>query len=441
MTALDLDQFAADHGLKTREDLLLALRYRYGTAAPIITLTSTELRSKDPETVAFFEEEMSWFFDDLGNCFMDCWDGVRHAIENGEALATKPTTGDMHGRFAGLPCIVLGAGPGASVHWDAIKASRGRAILIVCDVMLKPCLERGIVPDFVSAIERTPDVYEALADTPTAGTTLLAPAVVERRLIDHFSGQVIWCWRGCGLETWIDSEIPRNNFGRSCGVQGIGVALLAGCSPIYLVGHDLCMDGDRTHAEGAQESVMGTAEKLDRNEYHMRKTVKSISGRDVQTIHLWGMFKSDIEHLIREHQGCIVINTGDGLPITGTFPGEISPAWGNEIVIPTISRTNPGKDRRSLIPLMLADIPNIEARCREVMASDVADGLKLQLSTMTHEETKQVWTELYHGTYSGAMIRLHLQPSQHLIMLKRVANTIVHTLPIIREGLNAIKAP
>ncbi len=110
-SVFDIDKFKSDHNLQTRDDLMLALRYRFGTAPRIVTLASTELKSSDPELLAHVDREMAWYFDDLGNCFMDCWDGVRHAIENGAALASKPTTGDLRQKFTGLPCIVLGAGP------------------------------------------------------------------------------------------------------------------------------------------------------------------------------------------------------------------------------------------------------------------------------------------------------------------------------------------
>ncbi len=40
---LDLDEFAEQHHLQTPDELLLALRYRFGTADKIITLASTEV--------------------------------------------------------------------------------------------------------------------------------------------------------------------------------------------------------------------------------------------------------------------------------------------------------------------------------------------------------------------------------------------------------------
>ncbi len=432
--------------MTTREQILFSLRCRCNNATAIIELCTTTFQSATPGLAEYIDTELAWSFDDLGNCFFDCWDGVRHALENGPELATKPTTGDLQGRFAGVPAIVLGAGPGASAHWDAIKASRGHAVLTVCDVMLKPCLERGIIPDFVSAIERTPEVYESLKDTPTTGTVLVGPPVLEKRVIEHFRGRVIWTWRHCGLECWIDPEIPRNNFGRSCGVQGIGVALLAGCAPIYLVGHDLCMTGDLTHAAEAQASTLDTTAKIhaDVDEYHKRKPAKSISGRDVQTTHLWGMFKSDIQHIIAEHPAAIVVNTGDGLHIDGTYAGEMPDSWGKPIYTPVIQRETLGKDRSTLVPLMLAEIPIIEKAMREVMEMTVPDSKCMQLSNIVSAETAQIWIEIYGGTYCGAALRIALQPGEPgdtgpwLTTLKRVANTVIHTLPMIKKGLHAL---
>lgn len=441
MPVLDLDQYATDRGLSTREDMIFSLRQDYCTALGVASIVNLDLRAKDPQLVEYIDREMAWFFDDLGNCFYDCWDGVRNAMGNGHLLATGPTTGDLRGKFAGLPAIVLGAGPGAADRWDAIKASRGHAVLIVCDVMLHACLARGIVPDFVSAIERVPATYETMVGPSKAGMTLVAPPVIEPRVVDDFGGNVIWCWRGCGLETWVDHRIPRNNFGRSCGVQGIAVALLAGCSPVYLVGHDLCMQGGATHCGGAHEQTNATAGNLDRDEYHRRSPAKSISGRDVETIHLWGMFKSDIEHIAKEHPAQIVINTGDGLAIEATQHGEVPMTWGKRIELPRITRETPGNDPKTWAKTMLLDLEKIEKRCREVLAADVPDHESLRLTTMVDRETAGVWTEIYGSTYCAALIRLHLQPKQHHDMLRRVANTIIHTLPHLRKDIDALVHP
>lgn len=442
MTTLDLDRFAADNNCTTNERLVFLLRQIYNTASMIASLISTKLVSADPERVAYCDREMAWFFDDLGNCFQDSWEGVRNALSNGARLATHPTTGDMRGAYAGLPAIVLGAGPGAADRLDAIKDIRGHAVLIVCDVMLGACLERGIVPDFVSAQERLPLVYESMQGLDKTGITLLAPMVVERRVVDDFAGRVVWCWRGCLMETWVDDQIQRNNFGRSCGVQGISAALLAGCNPVYLAGHDLCMQGDQTHANGAHELTQQTTVNIseDSDEYHQKRPAKSISGRDVVTTHLWGMFKSDIEHIIQEHPQQLVINTGDGLPIKGTLPGELLPEWTMErsISLPVFTRKKPGNNPLALIQTMLSDIPQIEKRCQEVLSVDAPSHESLRLTTMVDHKTAGVWCEIYGSTYASALIRVHLQPSQHIAMLKRTANTILHTLPRIRAELEAI---
>ncbi len=438
---LDLDLYAEANGNKTKEEILFSLRQDYACAVRIASLVNTEFRAKDPDLLAYIDHELSFRFDDLGNCFYDCWVGIKNALMNGKRLATAPTTGDMRAKLLGMPAIVLAAGPGANDHWDHIQDSRGKAVLFCCDVMLEPCLKRGIVPDYICTLERVPASFECMAGMSKGGITLLAPPVIESRVVDDFNGRVIWCWRGCGLEQWMDESILRSDFGRSCGTQGVACALNAGCNLVYLVGHDLCMSNGKTHADDAQATTKQTADNLDTDEYHRRTPAKSISGREVTTIHLWQMFKADIEFIAKSHGWATVINTGDGLPIEGTTPGKLPAVWGNGIVIPTISRERPGADPSELLQLMLADIPVLRERFREVQKQEAAQHERLIISQICNPRTAQAWTEIYASIYVPALVRIHIDPSQQLAMLKRVAKMVLFTLDTIEKELHGIENP
>ncbi len=438
---LDLDAHAAANGLTTKEEIIHSLRQGYTNATQIASLAVTELKSSDPALIEYIDQELSYRFDDLGNCFYDCWSGIKNALMNGSRLATAPTTGDMAGKLLNMPAIILGAGPGVTTRWDAIKASRGSAVLFCCDVMLEPCLARGIVPDYVCTIERVPASFECMAGMDKTGITVLAPPVIESRVVDDYDGRVIWCWRGCGLEIWLDHTVPRLDFGRSCGTQGVAAALLAGCNPVYLVGHDLCMDGEKTHCEDAQATTHGTAKNLDTDEYHQRIPAKSISGRDVTTIRLWGMFKNDIEHIAATNPGHTIINTGDGLAINGTTHGELPMKWGSAVAIPTITRRQKGRDPSELIGLMLADIPVLQQRYREILTADTPDYKKLIISELVNHRTAQAWTEIYASIYVPGLVRLFLDPSQESAIFKRIARTVLCTLEHLEKELHDIQAP
>ncbi len=438
---IDLDKYAEANGNKTKEEIIFSLRQDFMDATRIASLVNIEFTSADPVLMEYIDQELSYRFDDLGNCFYDCWTGIKNALMNGKRLAIAPTTGDLRGALLNMPAIVLGAGPGATPRWDAIKASRGKAVLFCCDVMLEPCLARGIVPDFICTIERVPASFECMQGMDKNGITVLAPAVIESRVVDDFDGRVIWCWRGCGLEVWLDHTIPRSDFGRSCGTQGVAAALIAGCNPVYLVGHDLCMDGEKTHCDDAQATTKATASNLDTDEYHRRLPAKSMSGRDVTTIRLWGMFKNDIEFITKSYFWSTVINTGDGLPIEGALRGGLPETWGNPITIGSISRATLGNDPSVLIGLMLADIPTLRDRFRDVVTMDQPDYHKLMLSKLVNPKTAQAWTEIYASIYVPALVRLQFDHSQHLAMLKRVAKTILCTLDLIEGELHAIENP
>ncbi len=172
----------------------------------------------------------------------------------------------------------------------------------------------------------------------------------------------------------------------------------------------------------------------------MRFPAKSISGRDVQTMRLWSMFKNDIEFASKTHTGSVVINTGDGLMIDGTICGELPTAWGTTVAIPTITRARVGHDPTELIGLMLADIPSLKQRFAEVATMTKPEHERLILSSLVHPKTAQAWTEIYASVYIPALVRLYLDPTQHLAMLKRVAKTVLCTLDVIEKDLHAIQA-
>lgn len=440
---LDLDQYAAEIGAADdRETLFYALRVRFSDHSAIASLASTKLVSRDPDLLREMDERMALFFDDLGNCPFDTWDGVRHALHNGERVANAPTTADMRGHHAGVPAIVLGAGPGAASRLDALKDARKGAILFVCDVMLGPCLERGIIPDYVSAVERVPITFECMARFPKDGMTLLGPPVLEPRLVQDFGGRVVWTWRGCSLERWLCPEAAPNDFGHSCGTSAIGAALLAGCSPIYLVGHDLCMQSGKTHCGEADDSTKATAENLNTSHFHMVSDATNVHGQPVQTTHLWRMFRQDIELQMKQHPRAVVINTGDGLPLAGSTLGELPTTWASITDRAPPVRKVPGEDpRRHLLTMLYRDIPKIRKRCDQVSLAPTPSHRDLLMSRMTDERTALIWSEILQSLYYGALVRMHLQPEQEHEMLRRTAHAIERTLPTIAKDLARVPNP
>jgi hypothetical protein len=442
MTTLDIDAFAALHNATTPDQLFYHLRRHYADHRQIATLASTTLIGRDPELLDLVEERLALYFLDLGNSFQDTWQGVGNALGHRSRLTTCPTTDDLAGRFAGMPAVVLGAGPSVDPCWDAIAAARQGAILFVVDAMVRPCLARGIRPDFVCAVERLPDVYDCMAGLDKSGMALIAPVVVEPRLIDDFGGRVIWAWRACLIEQWIDPGVRPCNTGHSSGTVALAAAALAGCDPIHLVGHDLCMQGAATHCATADSMVEMTADHLDRDQLHIRTPATNWKGDPVITIPLWELLKADLEHTLSEHPDRRAIVAGDGLAIRGTTRGSL-PATGwkrlprrRDGTLAMPRRRAPGADVCTLFPQIRQDCDALEKVCRDILAAPGPDDAeRLRLSRIVPPSTVILWSELLQNILEAALVRLHLQPWSTRETHHHVAITVLTVIDILRQEL------
>ncbi|MBN1491461.1 MAG: motility associated factor glycosyltransferase family protein, partial [Phycisphaerae bacterium] len=116
-------------------------------------------------------------------------------------LSTPPIN-VLRNRFAGLPGIVISAGPSIQRNVDQLGALRDRAVLIAVQTMLKPLLRRGITPHFVTSLdfhEISRSFFEGLTAEQLADIHLVAEPKATWHVIDHFAGPV----------SLLDSEFAR----------------------------------------------------------------------------------------------------------------------------------------------------------------------------------------------------------------------------------------
>lgn len=137
----------------------------------------------------------------------------------------------------------MGMGPSIFRDYDKIKELQERVHIGCVDHGLRPALERGIVPDFVFAVdwqERTEDFYRDLDIDPNTilvtllgswpgtikkwpGRRLFMPSSTMRPLLHDFYPPEITMFQG-------------NNVGQ----LAIWMAMLVGARPIFLAGYDMC---------------------------------------------------------------------------------------------------------------------------------------------------------------------------------------------------------
>ncbi len=144
----------------------------------------------------------------------------------------------------GYPAVCVGAGPSLAKNIDLLRDPRLRAkvVVIAAQTTLKPLLDRGIEPDFVTALdyhEISQRFYEGLASLQRA--TLVAEPKVNPAVLANFPGSKR-ITRDSFLNRLLGPAAPdikRIKPGTTVAHLSFYLAQHLGCDPIILVGQDL----------------------------------------------------------------------------------------------------------------------------------------------------------------------------------------------------------
>ncbi len=178
---------------------------------------------------------------------------LRHYLENLPALARWPGLPAMAGGLAGVPAVVVAAGPSLDKSIAALRERSDDALILAVNTAAGALAKAGIRPHAIVAIESL-DVSTQLAALPflrevpafleLTGHPALwqlpfaqkIPISVDTNACVHFSARVD----------------PRHHLAAGFCVANAAVAIAyaLGCGPIALVGSDLAYAGDRVYADG-----------------------------------------------------------------------------------------------------------------------------------------------------------------------------------------------
>lgn len=168
-----------------------------------------------------------------------------NVLRNLEVYVSTPTIGRWKGRFAGCPAVLVAAGPSLRNSLEVLKEIRDRVVVIAVQTTLKPLLEYGIVPDFVTSLDYH-DIclrfFEGLNEDDLRGIVLIAEPKANWQVVDYYHQR--------GEVSLLGNEFARlllcGSDGHDVLKAGATVAHLSfywaeyiGADPIMLVGQDL----------------------------------------------------------------------------------------------------------------------------------------------------------------------------------------------------------
>lgn len=238
------------HLLRLRQESLLS-------CATVRIVDHTPSRLLDPE---YYDRARTAIRDfalsgrvTMGTHFALAHKSFRNQMENLPWYAGSASLAELRELYAGRPGIVVSAGPSLRRNIEGLKAARGKAVLVACDVVLKPLLARGIVPDFVGVVDYQENTKKFFEGLPGAvPTRLVATAAAYHPTIRMYAGPLAFA--GDPLVDRLLGPAGRamggmhagGNVGHFC----YAVAGHLGLNPVAFVGQDLGYPCNVTHLPG-----------------------------------------------------------------------------------------------------------------------------------------------------------------------------------------------
>lgn len=164
-----------------------------------------------------------------------------------------------------IPAIIVSAGPSLNKNIMDLRKAVGKACIIATDTAMKPLLNAGIIPNLFVIIDGLkPGIlfeHKNLSKVPMVTMT-----GVSVKPMDYHKGKKFFYYSDAPFEHHILLEISENanetktvpyiNTGGSVATTAYSLGIAMGASTVILVGQDLALTGNRTHADGTFQDKM-----------------------------------------------------------------------------------------------------------------------------------------------------------------------------------------
>lgn len=280
------------------------------------------------------------FFNDkhLESKPMELWDA--NTLKNLPRITKDRTIWKLLDKHVKEATIMVGASP--SLKEDVKELAkleshpfRNRFIIIVVNAALKVCLEHGVKPDYVIAIDGNPRTLVGDLDCDNENLTLMCSNNVAPKIFKVWKGKEVWWLPYYSLTKEVAKKVRRIlgkkvPSGGNAFSSGMGVAYgIFGSRIFIMVGSEHCYDDQYyAHKRSKWESVSKIS--------HFK--VLDIKGRERWTnIPLW-QYKIWIEHMAKDLPHVHFIDTSFG--ILGTDTDRIAHLPISEAIEKTIEAFN-----------------------------------------------------------------------------------------------------
>lgn len=216
-----------------------------------------------------------------------------------------------------VPVIVVSAGPSLNKNIADLKKAVGKACIIATDTAMKPLLNAGIIPNLFVIIDGLkPGVLFEHKDLSKVPMVTMTGVSVEP--MKYHKGKKFFYYSSSPFEHQILTELgkkekksktlPNLITGGSVANSAYSLGAYMGAKTIILVGQDLAMTGNRTHADGTFKDKM---DEIDVNSGSYFE-VESIDGGKVLTRDDFDRYRKWFEEYAKKWDNITMVDATEG---------------------------------------------------------------------------------------------------------------------------------
>jgi len=308
---------------------------------------------------------------------------VRNLLSNLGLFLRCPGAGRLEGLFAGLPALLVAAGPSLDPVLARLGELAERLVVVAVDTSFRLCLRAGVKPDILVTVDPQYWNTRHLDWADLEGTLLISEPSAHPRTFHRDALPPLYFISSFfpigQLLEGITGPKGRVGAGGSVATTAWDLARLTGASPLYLAGLDLGYPGRRTHARGAffEERAHTLAGRLLPAEQHGFQALAeaglfpmtSASGGVTLSDRRMVIYKWWFENQLRQHPGLSFSLSADGTRVEGLDTCPLERLLELPAARPAIEERLRRERSRPALPLQAG----LEAKAREALGELARD--------------------------------------------------------------------
>ncbi|ADL52108.1 motility associated factor glycosyltransferase family protein [Clostridium cellulovorans] len=221
-----------------------------------------------------------------------------------------------------IPAVIVSAGPSLDKNIKELKKAKGKFIIICGGRTLRPLVENGIIPDYMSIIDNSEQSNALVSDLlEKYDIPLIHSEIISHKVLELHKGKRIFYSHSGFINKIAKEETENISIGGSVAHSCTRFAIHCGCNPIIFIGQDLAYTNEKVHADNAKfiQEKFADAEKFEKVAGDMDKYVKDVFGGLVRTSQSLDYFRLVLEDILEYYKEFKYINaTEGGAHIKGT---------------------------------------------------------------------------------------------------------------------------